>query len=85
MANPDSEREPSDNRQGPTLRETTRDFVYLLLAVGTALLAFGSALAAFEGLYSIAGTNAVVAVLLGYFSYRFSRNRRKAAVHNLNL
>lgn len=85
MANSDSERESRDNRRGPTIGETTRDFVYLLLSVGAALLAFGSVLAAFQGLYSITVTNAVVAVILGYLSYRFGRNRRKGAVRNLNL
>ncbi len=86
MANSDSEREPnSENRRGPTIGETTRDFLYLLLSAGTALLALGSVLAAFERLYSVAATNAIVAVLLAYLYYRFGRNRRKGAVHNLNL
>ena len=85
MVDQDSEREPGGSTRGPTVGETTRDFLYLLLSVGSALLGLGSVLSALEGLYSVAVTDGVVAVLLAYLYYRFGRNRRKGAIHNLNL
>ncbi len=49
------------------------------------MLAVGAVLLAFEGPYSSAAADAVVAVLLGYLYHRFCRNRRKASVHNVNI
>jgi len=86
MANPDSERKPSDEERGRRIVGTTHDLVLFLLAIGTMLFAIGVVASAVErAFYPFTIIYAVLAFLFAYLLYHLSRNWRRPIDQDFNI